>query len=116
MVDDCVMKKLNVLNQKCYELVAEHSVPCNRKSCSAWVKTEEYKNCSILASERKHTLEEISNMFDISRMRICQIQYDSIKQIHSALQMLRLVADSYVDDPHASFQELGQELENLLVG
>lgn len=110
MVDDCVMKKqLNVLNQKCYELVAEHSVPCNRKSCSAWVKTEEYKNCSILASERKHTLEEISSMFDISRMRICQIQYDSIKQIHSALQLLHLAADSCGDVPRASFQELGQE-------
>mgnify|MGYP007071561757 CR=1 FL=1 len=87
MVDDCVMKKLNVLNQKCYELIAEHAVPCNRRSCNAWVQSQEYKNCSMLAEDRKHTLEEISKMFDISRMRVCQIESDTIKRIQSSLAL-----------------------------
>jgi DNA-directed RNA polymerase sigma subunit (sigma70/sigma32) len=39
-------------------------------------------NCCInYKSDNKITLEEIGNIFDVTRMRICQIEKNAIKKI-----------------------------------
>ena len=59
---------------------AEHKkceVQCEmgRKSCKYWHDAPERLNCiMIAASEGEHTLQEIGDLFGVTRMRICQIE------------------------------------------
>jgi len=42
----------------------------------------ENQNCIInKANEKEHTLEEIGNIFEISRMRICQLEKNIVGKI-----------------------------------
>ena len=48
---------------------------CKNKKCSYWYSNCEYQNCIINASNEKTlTLQEIGDIFNISRMRVCQIE------------------------------------------
>jgi DNA-directed RNA polymerase sigma subunit (sigma70/sigma32) len=55
--------------------------------CRYWIESNENKNCTIIAAGNKKnmTLEEIGNIFNITRMRICQIEKKSIEKIKNIL-------------------------------
>jgi hypothetical protein len=64
-----------VKNTTCF---AEHkcrNLTCEKRSCRNWFDSEQDLNCAILAADEKpHTLQEIGDIFDLTRMRICQIE------------------------------------------
>ena len=67
---------------KCFNYHKKNKKKCNKKSCRYWVHYNDCQNCSIIcSSKRKFTLEEIGNMFNVTRMRICQIEKNAIKKI-----------------------------------
>lgn len=80
-------KKLNVIqeNKTCFNLHEKHNVNCNRKNCSNWINYNESKNCVIIASKAgPKTLQEIGKIYNLTRMRICQIEknvYEKIKTL-----------------------------------
>ena len=67
---------------KCYDKIRAGSSPCEEKSCRYFLSSKKHKNCTILASENGPlTLQEIGDIFGVSRMRICQIEKSILKKI-----------------------------------
>ena len=61
-------------NTTCFSEHQKHNVDCKRKTCSNWIKHQKSHNCVLIASQDgNRTLESIGEIFDLTRMRICQI-------------------------------------------
>lgn len=68
--------------ETCYNVHARHSASCNRTQCRHWFSSPVNLNCAILASrEGPKTLEEVGQMFNLTRMRICQIEGNIKKKL-----------------------------------
>ena len=67
---------------KCFDYHKKNKVSCNKKICRYWLDNKNNQNCCILsAKEDKFTLQDIGEIFDVTRMRICQIEKIAIKKI-----------------------------------
>ena len=84
-------KKLKVLNDNkeniCFSLHEKHKVSCQRKKCSNWINYNESENCVIIASKTgPKTLQEIGKIYNLTRMRICQIEKNIYEKIKNFMQ------------------------------
>ena len=72
---------------KCYEHYKNNKNYCKKHSCRYWIENKENKNCTIIAANKKSnmTLEDIGKIFNVTRMRICQIEKRAIKKIKNIL-------------------------------
>ena len=71
----------------CFGKTILENFDCNNKDCIYWYKNGSNKNCIINASnEKNHTLQEIGDIFGISRMRICQIEKKAINKIQKQIK------------------------------
>ena len=70
---------------KCTTCFNEHKkrqLSCCNNSCRYWIEYPAYHNCTMIASKDKtHTLQEIGDLFGITRMRICQIEKGIIQKL-----------------------------------
>jgi hypothetical protein len=61
----------------CFKAHSDAGVECEKTECRYWQKMKEKKhcNCVILAAEDgPMTLQEVGDIFNVTRMRICQIE------------------------------------------
>ena len=59
----------------CFAAYKESGRPCQKSSCRYWHALDEHNNCAILAArEGPFTLQDVGDMFNVTRMRICQIE------------------------------------------
>lgn len=59
----------------CYEAHEEAKVTCRKRECRLWLGAPEHRNCSVIAARTgPKTLQEIGDIFGVTRMRICQIE------------------------------------------
>lgn len=67
----------------CFSIQEKYNVDCQRTSCPNWIENSKNNNCVIIAAqEGPKTLQEIGELFKLTRMRICQIEkliYEKIK-------------------------------------
>ena len=71
---------------KCFESHVKLNTQCKKKCCRYWLNSCSNNNCTIVASKKGHmTLQEIGNIFGITRMRVCQIEKKIINKIKSHL-------------------------------
>ena len=71
----------------CFGKTILNNFDCNNKECIYWYENNSNKNCVINASnEKSHTLQEIGDIFGISRMRVCQIEKKSIQKVKKSIQ------------------------------
>jgi len=72
---------------KCFKYHKQNMTTCEKKNCRYWIKTQENQNCCINAAESNEsfTLEMIGNIFNVTRMRICQIEKKAIEKIKEKL-------------------------------
>ena len=72
---------------KCYEFCRSKRKNCKRNTCRYWLDNKSNNNCALIAAkiEKSMTLEEIGNIFNVTRMRICQIEKRAIEKIKEKL-------------------------------
>ncbi len=80
MNDDLTNQILD--NTTCFKEHERHKTPCNKQECRHWISSCRFRNCSILAAKKGPlTLQEIGDIFGVTRMRICQIEKTVIKKL-----------------------------------
>ena len=78
----------------CYDKIRKAKQKCGQKDCRSFVEHEKSYNCAVLAAEDgPMTLQEIGDIFGVSRMRICQIE----KTILSKLRKTSAGFDEFTD-------------------
>lgn len=78
----------------CYNKIKKTKKNCDQKACRSFVLNEKSYNCAVLAAEDgPKTLQEIGDIFGVSRMRICQIE----KTILSKLRKTNSGFDEFTD-------------------
>ena len=72
---------------KCYEYCKSKRKDCKESNCRYWLDNKATNNCTIIAAKigKSMTLEEIGNIFKVTRMRICQIEKRAIEKIKEKL-------------------------------
>ena len=72
-----------VKNTTCFAEHQERSLSCKKSSCRNWMRDDDSLNCAIIGSNEKEgrTLQEIGNIFGVTRMRICQIEKSVKKKL-----------------------------------
>lgn len=74
---------------KCFEYNNKCKTNCEKRNCRYWIHQSKYQNCCLIASkndgldtlEEKFTLQDIGDIFKVTRMRICQIEKIAIKKL-----------------------------------
>ena len=78
--------RLNVYSDTCYEATDKHGIPCERKSCKQSINHPTGNNCMILTTQSGPlTLREIGKIYDLTRMRICQIEKSIFQKVKKTL-------------------------------
>lgn len=73
-------RKLTVISDvvegvTCFSVQKKYGVDCQRSSCFHWIDNTPSNNCVLnAAQEGPKTLQEIGEVFGLTRMRICQIE------------------------------------------
>ena len=76
--------KKNNLGHSCFKAHENLNKSCKNKKCRYWHDLKNTNNCIINASQEKtYTLQEIGDLFDITRMRVCQIEKAAINKLKS---------------------------------
>jgi len=74
---------------KCFEYYekCDKNKFCSQKKCRYWVGSTKFSNCSIVAAKLgPQTLQNIGEIYGITRMRICQIEKAIITKIKKSTQ------------------------------
>ena len=67
---------------KCFEFCEQEKINCQKKSCEYWIEHNASNNCTITASKfGPMTLQQIGEIFGVTRMRICQIEKSILEKI-----------------------------------
>ena len=72
---------------KCFEYNKKNDKSCVNKDCRYWINCQKYNNCCLVMlkddnfNEDKITLQDIGDIFKVTRMRICQIEKNAIKKL-----------------------------------
>lgn len=68
------------------------SKKCNKEECRHWINHEKSMNCTIIAAkEGPMTLQQIGDIFGVTRMRICQIEKRILKKLNLFL-VLKIIS------------------------
>tara|TARA_A100001037_G_C15017051_1_gene574490 strand:+ start:27 stop:317 length:291 start_codon:yes stop_codon:yes gene_type:complete len=68
----------------CFKEHKESGIPCENTGCRYWIDCESNKNCTMIAADKgPMTLQEIGDIFGVTRMRICQIEKSVLKKLCS---------------------------------
>lgn len=64
-----------VKNKTCFSLHEEFNLPCLKQSCRCWVESKDDLNCvNIAAKKGPQKQEQIGEYFNLTRMRVCQVE------------------------------------------
>ena len=69
-------------NMTCFKAHKECKRSCENSGCRYWIDHENSQNCTINASSNgPMTLQQIGEIFGVTRMRICQIEKTILKKL-----------------------------------
>ena len=78
-------KRRAVNGTTCFAVQAKFGVDCQRQKCKHWISHPKGHNCVLIAvaQEGPHTLQEIGQIYGLTRMRICQIEKSIFDELRS---------------------------------
>lgn len=87
--------------ESCFALRHRLSSQCPKSGCRYWIDNPETQNCSLVAATTGGmTLEQIGQIFGLTRMRVCQIE----KSIYKKISHL-MAEDQPLEPPQPASQE-----------
>ena len=82
------MKK-PVKNTSCFSEHTKADKVCRKKDCRFWIDCKNNLNCGIISSQKgPKTLQEIGDIFGLTRMRICQIEKVAVKKLREKISTM----------------------------
>ena len=73
---------------KCYEFQNKLCTGCKTKECRYWINHKMSGNCVIVGAKKNEwTLQDIGNVFGVTRMRICQIEKAVLTKIRKKITL-----------------------------
>ena len=73
----------------CFATHARHRLPCLKETCKLWINSECNHNCTLIATAMNMgcamTLQEIGDIYDLTRMRVCQIEKRAIEKVKDVI-------------------------------
>jgi len=60
--------------EKCFEKCQTKKSKCKKSSCRYWLKNASNYSCVLLTAEQPFSMDEIAELFNISKTRIMQIE------------------------------------------
>jgi hypothetical protein len=88
-------KKLNkpqkgIEGTTCFSEHNRYQIPCPKSSCRYWHENTDYQNCMVIAAnDGPKTLQQIGDIFEVTRMRICQVEKLIFKKLFPAIDSLK---------------------------
>ena len=78
----------------CFSEHEKRDLVCEKSSCRMWIKDSGCLNCCIIKAREPHTLQEIGDLFGVTRMRICQLEKAILKKVeaHDLMDEAKLYA------------------------
>ena len=79
MKDDRVIKETT-----CFKEHRERNLTCKKSQCRYWINSGEHLNCALIGAKKGPlTLQEIGGIFNVTRMRICQIEKSILEKVQN---------------------------------
>lgn len=73
---------MNNKDETCWQANKNDKTPCQNKECRLWLECQNKQNCTIIvAQDGPLTLQQIGNLHELTRMRICQVEKEAIRKI-----------------------------------
>lgn len=83
-------KLLKSGEETCFSHYHKINQNCPNTECRHWIEFEQCKNCSIIAANQgRRTLQEIGDIFGLTRMRVCQIEKSALKKLQKEIRKNR---------------------------
>ena len=72
---------------KCFEAHEKYKSQCKNTECRYWIDYDKSMKCTLIAAkEGPMTLQQIGDIFKVTRMRICQLEKRILKKVESLLK------------------------------
>ena len=74
----------------CFAEHQKRNLTCSKTSCRQWMDCKGSLNCAIVgATQGEHTLQQIGDIFDVTRMRVCQIEKSILTDLTAVKSLKR---------------------------
>ena len=68
----------------CFKEHLDNNISCKRSDCKYWIDSSSDNNCVMISAQKgPKTLQEIGEIFGVTRMRICQIEKSVLSKLIS---------------------------------
>ena len=82
-----MIKKDIVEGTTCFSEHKKRNLSCLKKNCKYWQEDGSSNNCAILAAEEgPMTLQQIGDKYNLTRMRICQLEKLALNKIFALMK------------------------------
>ena len=76
-----------IKNTTCFSEHEKRNLSCEKSGCRYWIECKLHNNCSLIGAKKGPlTLQEIGDIFNVTRMRICQIEKTILGKVHENLK------------------------------
>lgn len=81
----------------CFYVHEKYQTSCEKRDCKMWINCGKHKNCTIIAAKNgPMTLQDIGDIFNVTRMRICQLEKKIVSKLNNITKRHNISKDNIV--------------------